>query len=103
MGRVREKSAGRGRLTYGSAVFAPSKSQPNLEAIVYVLLLPPIAVAIALLLIGVRRVHERSAPEDPMEAHRRCLDALDPRSASRKAAQQARDESQAGARIRRHA
>ena len=72
----------------------------------YLLLVPPLAVAITLLVIGLRRfVVVRSVDSvDAMEAHRRCLEALDPRAPARKAAQQARDESStAASRIHRHA
>jgi hypothetical protein len=70
------------------------------------LLVPPIAVAITLLLIGLRRylVDRSMASTDAMEAHRRCLEALDPRAPARKAAQQAVDESpKATSRVHRHA
>lgn len=72
----------------------------------YLLLVPPIAVAITLLVIALHRyVVDRSvASVDAMEAHRRCLEALDPRAPARKAAQQAREESQsATSRVHRHA
>jgi hypothetical protein len=76
------------------------------EAAVYLLLVPPIAVAITLLVIAVRRYAAGRAASsgDAMEAHRRCLEALDPRAASRKAAQQALQEGQQPtSRIHRHA
>ncbi len=59
----------------------------------YLLLVPPIAVAITLLMIGLRRfsVDRSTAATDSMEAHQRCLAALDPRAPARKAAQQARE------------
>ncbi|HSP36273.1 MAG TPA: hypothetical protein VLR26_00790 [Frankiaceae bacterium] len=71
----------------------------------YLLLVPPIAVAIALLVIGVRRsAADRVTVGDDVEAHRRCLEALDPRAPARKAAQQAaKDGPKASARVRRHA
>ncbi|HSP39585.1 MAG TPA: hypothetical protein VLR26_17740 [Frankiaceae bacterium] len=71
----------------------------------YLLLVPPSAVAITLLVIGVRRlVSDRSTFDRDLEAHRRALEALDPRAPARKAAQQAAQESPtASARIRRHA
>ena len=72
----------------------------------YLLLVPPIAVAVTLLLVGMRRfVVDRSvAKTDAMEAHRRCLEALDPRAPARKAAQQAREETpSASSRVHRHA
>ena len=69
----------------------------------YVLLIPPVAVAIALLLIGLRRFWTRSASVDAIEAHQRWLEALDPLAPSRKAAQQAREDSPQGARVHRHA
>ena len=60
----------------------------------YLLLVPPIAVAITLLLIASRRIaaERPSKSADAMEAHRRCLEALDPRAASRRAAQDALDD-----------
>jgi hypothetical protein len=73
---------------------------------VYLLLVPPIAVAIALLVIAVRRSFAGRATSsvDAMEAHRRCLEALDPRAPARKAAAQAQQERPSvTARIRRHA
>jgi hypothetical protein len=72
---------------------------------VYLLLVPPIAVAITLLAIGLQRWRsERRAFADDVEAHRRCLEALDPRAPQRKAAQEAASASpRAIARIRRHA
>jgi hypothetical protein len=72
---------------------------------VYLLLVPPVAVAIALLVIGIRRyVGERPTFGNDVEAHRRCLEALDPRAPARKAAQQAaQDSPKASARVRRHA
>jgi hypothetical protein len=72
---------------------------------VYLLLVPPVAVAITLLVIGIRRlVSERPRFGNDLEAHRRALEALDPRAPARKAAQQAAQESpKASARIRRHA
>ena len=79
---------------------------PTLEAYVYLLLVPPIAVAITLLLIALQRlfVARSTASTDAMEAHRRCLEALDPRAPARKAAQQAREESStATSRVHRHA
>ena len=69
----------------------------------YVLLVPPVAVAITLLVIGIRRLAVRSRPVDAIEAHRRCLEALDPLTPSRKAAQQAREESPKLSRIHRPA
>jgi hypothetical protein len=72
---------------------------------VYVLLVPPIAVAITLLVIGLRRiVVDRPTFGNDVDAHRRALEALDPRAPARKAAQQAAQESpKSTARIRRHA
>ena len=71
----------------------------------YLLLVRPIAVAIALLLIGVRRsAAGRPTLGNDVEAHRRCLEALDPRAPARKAAQQAaQDSPKARARVRRPA
>lgn len=71
----------------------------------YLLLVPPLAVAVTLLVIGVRRlVADRRAFSDDVEAHRRCLEALDPRAPQRRAAQEAAEQSpKALARIRRHA
>lgn len=71
----------------------------------YLLLVPPAAVAVALLVIGVRRFTvDRPSFGDDVEAHRRALEALDPRAPARKAAQQAAQESpKSAARIRRHA
>jgi hypothetical protein len=72
---------------------------------VYVLLVPPIAVAITLLVIGVRRfLADRPKHVNDLEAHRRALEALDPRTPARRAAAQAAAESpKATARIGRHA
>jgi hypothetical protein len=70
------------------------------------LLVPPIAVAITLLVIGLRRylIDHSVDSVDAMEAHRRCLEALDPRAPARKAAQQAAQESpNAASRVHRHA
>jgi hypothetical protein len=72
---------------------------------VYVLLVPPIAVAVTLLVIGLRRLAvDRPTFGNDVDAHRRALEALDPRAPARKAAQQAAQESpKSTARIRRHA
>jgi hypothetical protein len=61
---------------------------------VYLLLVPPIAVAVTLLVIAAQRfaVGRSASHTDAMEAHQRCLAALDPRAPARKAAQQAREE-----------
>ena len=72
----------------------------------YLLLLPPIAVAVALLVIGLRRRTAARPPSglDAMEAHRRYVEALDPRAPQRKAAQEAmQDAPTATKRISRHA
>jgi hypothetical protein len=72
---------------------------------VYVLLIPPIAVALTLLVIALRRLAIRPRRRvDAMEAQRRYLEALDPRSPSRKAAQQAlQDAPKQTKRLHRHA
>jgi hypothetical protein len=72
---------------------------------VYLLLVPPAAVAITLLVIGVRRfAGGRPSFSNDVEAHRRALEALDPHAPIRKAAQQAaQDSPKSSARIRRHA
>lgn len=71
----------------------------------YLLLVPPIAVAITLLVIGFRRlVTGRPRFGNDLEAHRRALEALDPRAPARKAAQQAaQDNPKGSAHVRRHA
>lgn len=71
----------------------------------YLLLIPPIAVFIALVVIAASRLaNARLGRVDEVEAHRRCLEALDPRAPARKAAREAAQESpQATARVRRHA
>ena len=69
----------------------------------YVLLVPPVAVAVTLLVIGLRRLAARSRPVDAIEAHRRCLEALDPLTPSRKAAAKAREDSPTLSRIHRPA
>jgi hypothetical protein len=71
----------------------------------YLLLVPPIAVVIALIVIAASRLAEaRPGRVDEAEAHRRCLEALDPRAPVRKAARQAaQDSPQASARIHRPA
>lgn len=90
---------------YGAIDFTSRSPAITLEAAVYLLLVPPIAVAISLLVIGVRRlITERPAFRSELEAHRRALEALDPRAPARRAAQQAASESpKAAARVGRHA
>jgi hypothetical protein len=90
---------------YGANDFAVRSPAITLEAAVYLLLVPPIAVAITLLVIGVRRVViDRPAHGNELDAHRRALEALDPRAPARKAAQQAAQESpKSTARVSRHA
>jgi hypothetical protein len=71
----------------------------------YLLLVPPIAVAIALIVIAASRLADaRPGRIDEAEAHRRCLEALDPHFPARKAAREAAQEApQATARIHRPA
>lgn len=70
----------------------------------YFLLVPPIAVAITLLVIAAHRFLVDRPAKDDIDAHRRCLEALDPRAPARKAAQQAAAEAPAArAQVRRHA
>ncbi len=71
----------------------------------YLLLVPPIAVVLALVVIFAGRlVTARTSRVDDAEAHRRWLEALDPHAPARKAARLAAQESpQATARVHRPA